>query len=218
MNYQFNWGIVLEYRSLLVDGLLVTLQLAALSFLASILLGLTTAIGRSFMPTYVSTAFTVYVEVFRNIPPIVQFFFWSFAVGLNVFPASLVALSVFTSTYIGEIIRSGIASIPKTQAEAARSSGMPEFYVIFYVILPQAVIRVIPPLSVEFITLIKNSSIAMTIGLTELTFQTQEIEARSFRGFEAATTVTIMYVLLALVVVLVMHLFEHLVRLDIRKG
>jgi polar amino acid transport system permease protein len=77
---------------------------------------------------------------------------------------------------------------------------------------------VIPPLSVEFITLIKNSSIAMTIGLTELTFQTQEIEARSFRGFEAATTVTIMYVLLALVVVLVMHLFEHLVRLDIRKG
>lgn len=218
MNYQFNWGIVLEYRSLLVDGLLITLQLAALSFVASILLGLITAIGRSFMPTYVSTAFTVYVEVFRNIPPIVQFFFWSFAVGLNVFPASLVALSVFTSTYIGEIIRSGIESIPKTQAEAARSSGMPELYVISYVILPQAVIRVIPALSVEFITLIKNSSIAMTIGLTELTFQTQEIEARSFRGFEAATTVTILYVILALVVVLVMHLLEHLVRLDIRKG
>jgi polar amino acid transport system permease protein len=218
MHYQFDWGIILEYRGLLIDGLLMTLQLAALSFVASILLGLITAIGRSFMPAYVSSAFTVYVEVFRNIPPIVQFFFWNFAVGLNVFPASLVALSVFTSTYIAEIIRSGIASIPKTQAEAARSSGMSEFHVISYVILPQAVIRVIPPLSVEFITLIKNSSIAMTIGLTELTFQTQEIEARSFRGFEAATTVTILYVLLALVVVLVMHLFERLVRLDIRKG
>ena len=218
MNYQFNWGIILEYRSLLIDGLLETLQLAAIACIGSVLLGLITAIGRSFLPGYLSAVFAWYVNFFRNIPPIVQFFFWAFAVGLNIFPASVVALSVFTSTYIAEIVRSGISSLPKTQTEAARSSGMTEFQVISYVILPQALIRVIPALSVEFISLIKNSSIAMTIGLTELTFQTQEIEARTFRGFEAATTVTGLYVLLAFAVVLAMNFAERLVRLDIRKG
>jgi polar amino acid transport system permease protein len=130
----------------------------------------------------------------------------------------LVALSVSSSAYIAEIIRAGIASIPKAQGEAARSSGLSEWQTIFHVILPQAMIRVIPPLSIEFINIIKNSSVAMTIGFAELTFQTQEIEARSFRGFEAATAVTVLYVLLSSVVVILMHAAERAVRLDIRKG
>jgi polar amino acid transport system permease protein len=218
MSYHFDWGIVWEYRGLLLDGLLKTLQLVAIAAAGSILLGLITAIGRSFLPGRLSIVFAWYVSFFRNIPPIVHFFFWAFAVGLDIFPASVVALSIFTSTFIAEIVRSGIASLPKTQVEAARSSGMTELQVIWYVVLPQALIRVIPALSVEFISLVKNSSIAMTIGLTELTFQTQEIEARSFRGFEAATTVTILYVLLSLAIVLVMNTAERVVRLEIRKG
>ena len=218
MNYQFDWHIIWEYRHLLLDGLFETLRLVGVCLVASILLGLITAVGRSFLPSYLSVVFAIYVEIFRNVPPVVQFFFWDFAVGLDVFPASFIALSVFTSTYIAEIFRSGIASIPKTQTEAARSAGMTQVQVISYVILPQALLRVIPPLSVEFINLIKNSSIAMTIGFAELTFQTQEIETRAFRGFEAATAVTLLYVGLALAVVVTMHLAERFARLEIRKG
>ena len=218
MNYQFHWDVIWEYRGLLAEGLIETVRLVAVSFLASVLLGLITAVGRTYFPAWLAAAFAAYVEFFRNIPPVVQFFFWNFAVGLDVFPASFVALSVFTSTYIAEIVRSGIASIPKTQAEAARSAGMNQLQMISYVILPQALIRMIPPLSIEFINLIKNSSIAMTIGLTELTFQTQEIETRTFRGFEAATAVTLLYIVLALAVVVVMHFAERVARLEIRKG
>ena len=89
---------------------------------------------------------------------------------------------------------------------------------ILHVILPQALIRVVPPLSIEFINVIKNSAVAMTIGYTELTFQSQEIEARTFRGFEAVTAATLLYAGLALGVVLLMHALEHFVRLNIRRG
>jgi polar amino acid transport system permease protein len=152
------------------------------------------------------------------VPPIVQFFFWYFGMGLNVVPAAVIGLSAFTGAYVAEVVRSGISSIPKTQLEAARSQGMNPAQVLGLVILPQAMIRIIPPLSVEFINVIKNSSIAMTIGLTELTFQTQEIEARTFRGFEAATAVTILYVALAFVIVALCHALERATRLDLRRG
>lgn len=221
MNYQPHWDIIYQYRHLLLDGLLATVHLVLAALPISVLLGLFVAAGRSFPRgrwSMLSKLCEAYVEFFRNIPPIVQFFFWNFAVGLGAFPAALVALSVSSSAYIAEIIRAGIASIPKAQGEAARSSGLSEWQTIFHVILPQAMIRVIPPLSIEFINIIKNSSVAMTIGFAELTFQTQEIEARSFRGFEAATAVTVLYVLLSSVVVILMHAAERAVRLDIRKG
>src|SRR5580700_6617966 len=100
MNYQFDWHIIWEYRHLLLDGLFETLRLVGVCLVASILLGLITAVGRSFLPSYLAVVFAIYVEIFRNVPPVVQFFFWDFAVGLDVFPASFIALSVFTSTYI----------------------------------------------------------------------------------------------------------------------
>lgn len=221
MNYQWQWDVIWQYRQVLIDGLLATLQLVLTALPLSVLLGLLIGCGRSFL---VGRLFVLgklcegYVEFFRNIPPIVQFFFWCFAVGLNVFPAALVALSVSSSAYIAEIFRAGIASIPKAQSEAARSSGLSEWQAVLHVLLPQTFIRVIPPLSIEFINIVKNSSVAMTIGFAELTFATQEIEARSFRGFEAATAVTALYVLLSSVIVIAMHGVERAVRLDLRKG
>jgi polar amino acid transport system permease protein len=217
MHYEFHWEIIFQYREQLLHGLVETLRLVAASLVLSLCLGLVAALGRWHLRPYLAWIFVCYIEFFRNVPPVVQFFFWSFAAGLDIFPAALVGLSVFTSTYIAEIIRAGISSIPPAQREAARSSGMSELQSIAHIILPQALIRVIPALSIEFINLIKNSSIAMTIGLAELTFQTQEIEAKTFRGFEAATAVTILYVLLAFTVVISMNLAERLVRLEMRK-
>jgi ABC-type amino acid transport system permease subunit len=127
-------------------------------------------------------------------------------------------LSAFQSAYIAEVVRSGIGAIPRTQTEAARASGLSSAQMIRYVILPQAAIRIVPALSIEFINVIKNSSIAMTIGVMELTFQTQEIEARTFRGFEAATAVTLLYVMLAFFVVIGMRCCERALRIDVRGG
>jgi His/Glu/Gln/Arg/opine family amino acid ABC transporter permease subunit len=218
VEYTFHWGVLLEYRGLLIEGLLQTCKLSGLSLVLSMMLGTLVGVGRSFLPAPLRWLCTGYVELFRNIPPIVQFFFWYFAANLDVFPAAVVGLSVFTAAYIAEIVRSGIGAIPRTQLEAARSSGMNELQMIGHIVLPQALIRVIPPLSIEFINVIKNSAIAMTVGYTELTFQTQEIEAQTFRGFEAASAVTVLYIALAFAVVVAMHGLERLARLNLRKG
>ncbi len=218
MTYHFDWAVLVQYRGLLLEGLIATCELSLVSLVLSMVLGIAIGVSRSFFPAWLRWLPACYTEFFRNVPPIVQLFFWYFAANLNVFPAAAVGLSVFTSAYIAEIVRSGIGAIPRTQFEAARSSGMTMPQLILHIILPQALIRVVPPLSIEFINIVKNSAVAMTIGFTELTFQTQEIEARTFRGFEAATAVTVLYVCVALIVVLSMHAAERLVRLNVRRG
>lgn len=218
MAYTFDWSVLLVYRHLLWRGLLLTVEISALSLVLSLVLGGVIGIGRRAEAASVRWLCGAYIEFFRNIPLIVQLFFWYFAVGLESFPAAVIGLTVYTSAYIAEVMRSGLQSIPRTQIEAARSFGMTPYQTIRYVVLPQALMRVIPPLGVEFINVIKNSSIAMTISVTELTFQTQQIESLTFRGFEAATAITILYVLLALSIVLLLAAIERAVRLDLRVG
>lgn len=218
MNYEFHWSVLLQYRELLLEGLLQTCKLSLVSLVVSMVLGTVVGVGRSFLRPALRWLCTCYVEFFRNVPPIVQFFFWYFAANLDVFPAAVIGLSAFTGAYIAEIVRSGIGALPRTQMEAARSSGMSTWQMIGHIVLPQALIRVIPPLGIEFINIVKNSAVAMTIGYTELTFQTQEIEARTFRGFEAATAVTLLYIGLAFCVVAAIHVIERLVRLELRRG
>jgi polar amino acid transport system permease protein len=218
MAYTFDWGVLLVYRHLLWQGLVLTVQLSALGMALSLALGGMIGLGRRAEVKPLRWLCGAYIEFFRNIPLIVQLFFWYFAVGLEAFPAAVIGLTVYTSAYIAEVVRSGLQSIPRTQIEAARSFGMTPFQAIRHVLLPQALMRVVPPLGVEFINVIKNSSIAMTISVTELTFQTQQIESLTFRGFEAATAITILYVILALAIVLLMAAIERLVRLDLRLG
>ena len=218
MSYQFDWGVLLQYRGLLLEGIVATVQLAVVASLLSVVTGTTVGVGRVFLPPKLRWLCAAYTELFRNIPPIVQFFFWNFGAGLGMVPAAITGLSIFHSAYIAELVRSGINAVPRTQWDAARSSGLTAFQAAVRIVLPQALIRVVPLFSNQFVGILKDTSIAMTIGYTELTFQTQEIESQSFRGFEAATAVTILYVALACIVVLLMHGVERLVRLDIRRG
>ena len=218
MAYTFDWSVLLVYRQLLWNGLLLTAKISTLSMALSLMLGALIGIGRRSEVVQLRWLCGGYIEFFRNIPLIVQLFFWYFAVGLESFPAAVIGLTTYTSAYIAEVVRSGLQSIPRTQTEAARSFGMTSYQVIRHVILPQALMRVVPPLGVEFINVIKNSSIAMTISVTELTFQAQQIESQTFRGFEAATAVTVLYVLLAFTIVLAMGAIERAVHLDVRVG
>ena len=218
MAYQFDWSVLLTYRHLLWHGLVLTVQISAASMAASLVLGSLVGVGRRSERAWLRWVLGAYVEFFRNVPLIVQLFFWYFGAGLDTWPAAVLGLTVYTSAYIAEVVRAGLQSIPRAQTDAARSFGMTPYQVVRHVILPQALMRVVPPLAIEFINVIKNSSIAMTIGLAELTFQTQQIEAQTFRGFEAATAITFLYVALAFAIVVAMTWVERTLRLDLRVG
>ena len=155
-----------------------------------------------------------YLEFFRNTPLLVQIFFWYFGSykilpkafndWLNntnfEFAAAVIALTIYTSAFIAEDIRSGVRSIPKEQMEAARSSGFSYLRSMQYIILPQAIRLTIPPLINQFLNLTKNSSLAMTIGVMELTYQARQVESYTFKGFEAFTAATLIYVVISLII------------------
>ena len=217
MRIELDWSVLYTYRDLILEGLTGTLSLAATAVLLASLIGLLVGSGRAFLRPPVTWLFTAYVELVRNIPPVVQFFVWFFVAGLDVTPAAVVALTTFHGAYMAELLRSGLSAVPPTQWEASRSTGLSRLQAAVHVILPQALIRIIPLLSNQYVAILKDSSIAMTIGYGELTLQTQEIESQTFRGFEAATAVTVLYILLALCVVMAMHAVERWVRLDLRR-
>jgi polar amino acid transport system permease protein len=155
-----------------------------------------------------------YLEFFRNTPLLVQIFFWYFGsdkilpqaardwlYSVNFeFAAATIALSIYTSAFIAEDIRSGIRSIPKEQMETARSSGFSYVRSMLYIILPQAVRIAIPPLINQFLNLTKNSSLARTIGVAELTYQARQVESYTFKGIEAFTAATLVYLAVSLLI------------------
>lgn len=214
--YQFDWSVVTsgKYFEWLVSGLYVTIQLSLVSIVLAFFLGLLIAIMRMSRVGPVRWFAHGYLEFFRNTPLLVQIFFWYFGsykilpAGINnwlnalnfEFAAAVIALTIYTSAFIAEDIRSGIRSIPKEQMEAAQSSGFSFLRSMRYIILPQAVRLTIPPLINQFLNLTKNSSLAMTIGVMELTYQARQVESYTFRGFEAFTAATLVYVVISLVI------------------
>jgi len=229
VNYQFNWKLVLtgEYGQWLLDGLSVTLQISAMSIVFSLLLGTIVTVLRLTRVKPLEWLSLAYTEFFRNTPLVVQIFFWYFGSDpflpgffkewlyqQNIeFAAGVIALTVYTSAFIAEEIRAGILSIPKTQLEASRASGLSFLQAMGYVILPQAFRIIVPPLISQFLNLIKNSSMVMTIGVAELTYMARQIEAHTFHGFEAFTASTVIYICISLVVSFAITLYDkHFLR------
>ncbi|NLW80302.1 MAG: amino acid ABC transporter permease [Desulfovibrionales bacterium] len=224
MNYKFNWPLIFsgEYSQWFIDGLSVTLQISGLSVVLALLIGtLLTVLRMSRVKPLVW--FSVgYIEFFRNTPLVVQIFFWYFGSDpilpgffkewlyrQNIeFATGVIALSTYTAAFIAEELRSGILSIPKTQLEASRATGLTFLQAMGYVILPQAFRIIIPPLISQFLNLIKNSSLAMTIGVMELTYMARQVEAHTFHGFEAFTVSTLMYLSLSLLISLAINQYN----------
>jgi polar amino acid transport system permease protein len=205
-----------EYGSLLLRGLLVTLQLSALGFILSLALGIVVGLCRLSGNRTVRVVAAGYVEFFRNVPLIVQIFFLYFGLGMGSFSAGLLGLVLYSAPFIGEVVRSGISSISRAQYEAAHASGLSSLQVVRHVVLPQAIAIVLPPLATEAVNLIKNTAIALTVGVEELTFMTQEIDSITFRGFEAATAATVIYVVLCLSILNVVSLLERHLKVESR--
>lgn len=158
----------------LLKGLLVTLEVAAISIVLSFLLGCVFASIRYAKMPVLAQVTAVWVEVIRNLPLLLLIFFTRFAlpeVGLkmNVFVSTVVAMTVFQSAMLSEIVRSGLNSIDKGQIEAARASGLTYFQTLWHIVFPQALRRMVPPTVSQFIALLKDTSLATIIALPELT-------------------------------------------------
>lgn len=219
LKYKFDWAIVLsgKYFDWLVSGVKVTIQLSVVAIALSFLLGLIIAVMRMSRVRPVRWFAHGYLEFFRNTPLLVQIFFWYFGsykvlpeaandwlVSTNFeFASAVIALTIYTSAFIAEDIRSGVLSIPKEQMEAARSSGFSYIRSMRYIILPQAVRITVPPLISQFLNLVKNSSLAMTIGVAELTYQARQVESYTFKGFEAFTAATVIYLSMSILITIV---------------
>jgi polar amino acid transport system permease protein len=224
LNYQFDWAIITsgQYFDWIVSGVKITLQLSVVSIALSFILGLLIAVMRMSQIKPILWFSHAYLEFFRNTPLLVQIFFWYFgsykilpqAVNdwMNTmnfeFAAAVIALTIYTSAFIAEDIRSGVRSIPKEQMEAARSSGFSYLGSMYHIILPQAVRLTIPPLINQFLNLTKNSSLAMTIGVAELTYQARQVESYTFKGFEAFTAATLVYLGLSLIITWLVTLYS----------
>jgi His/Glu/Gln/Arg/opine family amino acid ABC transporter permease subunit len=169
----FNFPVMREVLPFLLKGALWTIIFSASSEVIGILFGLTTAIIRVTKIKVLSQIAVIYVDFFRGTPLLMQIIFVYYAlpyVGINL-PApiaGIVALSINSGAYVSEIFRAGIESIDKGQIEAARSLGMSYMQAMRYVVIPQTMKRVLPPLTNEFVALIKDSSLLSVIAISEL--------------------------------------------------
>jgi polar amino acid transport system permease protein len=233
LSYKFDWSVITsgQYHDWLVSGLKVTIQLSLAGIILSFLLGLIVAVMRMSHLKLFRWSACVFLEFTRNTPLLVQIFFWYFGsykllptavnewlnnTGFE-FAAGLIALTIYTSAFIAEDIRSGVLSIPKEQMEAAQSSGFSYLRAMQYIILPQAVRITIPPLVNQFLNLAKNSSLAMTIGVMELTYQARQVESYTFKGFEAFTAATVVYLAISVVITFLVDQYNERI-LQTHKG
>jgi polar amino acid transport system permease protein len=198
--YIFTWQDSWFVPGPLLTGLTVTLKITGWSLALAFVIALTTATMRlssSFMARSVAR---IYLEFIRNTPLLIQIFFLYFVispiVGLDRFSIAVLALSLFEGAYASEIFRAGIRSIPRGQWEAGYSLGMSTWDLYQLIILPQALRRIIPPLTSQGISLIKDSALVSTIAVYDLTMQGQAIIAESFLTFEIWFTVAAIYLLL----------------------
>ncbi len=223
--YDFDWGVLWRqpYGMWLLQGIWLTLKIGFLAWIIAFFLGIFIGTLRVTPWRWLRFISTAYTEVFRNIPFLVQLFFWYYAgpmvfgdhlgrqinqiMGLNYYTAIL-ALGLYTASRVAEHMRAGFASISRDQYQAVLSTGMTQYKMYRYVIIPYALRIIIPPLTTEFLTIFKNSSIAMTIGVAELTFMSYRIDAETFHGLEATTGAMFIYLVLGLTVVRFMGIIE----------
>ncbi|TBV14886.1 amino acid ABC transporter permease [Stutzerimonas kirkiae] len=234
MDYNWDWSIYFKstgigseiYLDWFITGLGWTIAIALVGWLIALGLGSLLGVMRTLPNRWLSGIATAYVEIFRNVPLLVQLFLWYFLVP-DLLPESLelwfkqelapatsaylsvvVCLGLFTAARVCEQVRTGIEALPKGQAAAAYAMGfrMPQIYI--HVLLPQAFRIIIPPLTSEFLNIFKNSSVASLIGLMELLAQTKQTAEFSANLFEAFTLATLIYFTLNMSLMLMMRLVE----------
>jgi glutamate/aspartate transport system permease protein len=204
------------YFEWLLSGLGWTLSLAIIGWIFAFAIGVAVGIGRTVSNRFVALLSRLYVEIFRNIPVLVQMFLWYFVLPellptqmgnwvkqipppWGAFFPALIGLSLYTAARVAEQVRAGIEALPQGQREAAAALGLSVAKTYNLVLVPQALRLIIPSLTSEVMGIYKNTSVALTIGLLELTAQARAISDETFQTFTAFSAATIIYLVLALV-------------------
>ncbi len=236
MNYSWNWNVFWEpvaagtgvYWEWLLSGLGWTVATGLLGWIIALVLGSVLGTIRTTPIKWLARLGDAYVELFRNIPLIVQMFLWFFvvpellpkAVGNFLkqdlpypeFVTAFVSLGFYTAARVAEQVKAGINSLPRGQRAAGLAMGLTTPQTYRYVLLPMAFRIIIPPLTSEFMNVFKNSAVALTIGLLELTAQARAMNEYTFQGFETFTAATILYIIVAMIVNRGMAWLERRVR------
>lgn len=199
MVYDWNFGVVWQYRGVYWNGALVTLALSFSSLIFAMVLGLIVGIARQSKSWVISVPASWYVEIIRDTPLLVQIV-WIFyclpiliGIEMTAFWSAVITISVHFSAYIAEIIRAGIASIDKGQVDATKVLGLSYFQAMKRIVLPQAYRRMLPPLVNNFADLIKLSALASIIGVYELLHSIDNIIMNTFRPLELYSALAILY-------------------------
>jgi len=202
----------------LIDGLLLTFRITGISLVLAFIIGLVTALLRlsnSFVGKVISRG---YLEIIRNTPLLVQLFFVYFVLSpvfdISAFTSAVLTLSLFEGAYASEIFRAGIVSIHRGQWEAAFSIGLNTYQTYRLIVLPQAIRRILPPLTGQAVSLIKDSALVSTIAIYDLTMRGQEIIAETFLVFEIWFTVAAMYLMITLALSLTVSYMEKKFKIE----
>jgi len=210
------------------DGILVTIVVTVASYFLIVILGLLGGLGRISKNRLIRGIASLYVEVVRGIPLLVQLIGWYFAspviihklgLWLNLQPlieyranpiiTAIMAITVCYGAYMSEIVRSGIQSVPKGQMEAARSLGMSHFQAMRHVVLPQAFRVILPPMGNEFISLLKDSSLVSVVAVADLTRRGREFMSAHFNPIETWLMVALLYLIMTIVAARVVSYIER---------
>ncbi|GAA0417354.1 amino acid ABC transporter permease [Virgibacillus sp. AGTR] len=220
MAVEFNWLQVIDFLPELVTGLYYTLLISVVGLAIGFILGGVFGLGRIANNKVIKGISTVYVEIIRGTPVLVQAIWIYFALPLIIgfeiesIIAGIIVIALNSGAYIAEIVRGAVQSIDRGQAEAGRSLGLNHSQTMRYIIWPQAFKRMIPPLGNQFIISIKDTSLLSVILVPELIFQGRLIAANHFNAVEIYTTVAVFYLAITLTLSFILRVIER--RLDIQ--
>jgi glutamate/aspartate transport system permease protein len=231
MRYNWNWSVLSTepYAGWILSGLMWTVLIALAAWVIAFILGSLLGIARTVPNRTVRAIAACYVELFRNIPLLVQMFLWYYVLP-EVLPkaagdwlkrdldnaefwTAVLCLGLYTAVRVGEQVRAGIDSIAGGQAQAALATGLRPLQVYRHVLLPVAYRIILPALTGEFLVIFKNSSLALTIGVLELTGRTRQISEYTYQPIEMFVTSTVIYAAITLTVAALMRLLEHRTKL-----
>lgn len=199
MSYSFRFDVVLDHLGYILQGIYTTMEVTILSVLIGILIGIFCGIGRLSRSKFISFPVAAYIELFRNTPVLVQLMWIYYCLpiflklNMSALTSCIIALGLCAGAFKAEIIRAGILSVPRGEIEASRALGMSHTQSLRRVILPQAIMTMLPPLVNSFISFLKFSSLVSILGVADLTYRAQSLSVSTFRPIEIFTTIALIY-------------------------